>query len=144
MKEKVVRISMSLPEQLLKSFEEASKRLGFKDRSKAIQAAMRDLIAEQNLLRERDVKVVGAILTLYDHTSGNVEEYLTDVEHKFASNIVSSLHIHLDERLCFELIAVKGNANRLANLIKRVRKAKGIKQIKFAYVVSEQMLRKET
>ena len=64
--DRVSRISVSLPPGLLKDFDEACRRAGFGDRSKAVQMALRSFISEhQSGLAQRG-RVSGVILLAYD------------------------------------------------------------------------------
>ena len=46
MSEGVSRISISVPPDLLRKFDEALKRLGYEERSKAVQAAMQSFVTK--------------------------------------------------------------------------------------------------
>ncbi len=64
--EGVARISMSLPPELLEAFDRASEHSGYRDRSKAMQAAMRSFISDFET-GVREGHVVGSIVMVYNH-----------------------------------------------------------------------------
>ena len=132
--DQVVRISVSIPSELLMRFDDNIKRLGYESRSKAVQDAMQSLITESKWICEKMGTGVGAITMVYDHEVKGLEEELTDIQHHFEETICSSMHVHLDADNCLEIIAVKGKANRVRELAQELRTKKGVKQIKLAIV----------
>jgi CopG family nickel-responsive transcriptional regulator len=50
----------------------------------------------------------GTITAIYDHEVKGLEESLTDTQHLYKGIINSAMHIHLDEKNCLLVIAVKG------------------------------------
>lgn len=130
----VSRISVSVPAELLRKFDEAVNRIGYEDRSKAIQAAMRDLVTESKWICEKRGTGVGAIAMIYGHHMKGLEEGITEIEHEHADTVVSSMHVHLDEDNCLEIIAVRGGASEIQELSNELKTKRGIKQLKLAIV----------
>ena len=71
---RVERISFSTPPTLLKQFDDSLKMLGYKDRSKALQIAMRNFVTEYAWKEREDEQGAGAILLTYDHESHGLQE----------------------------------------------------------------------
>lgn len=133
MKDKgVVRFSVSTNPDLLQKFDQAIRRLGY-DRSKAVQAAMRNYLGELTLSEGRGV-VAGALVALYNHGTAGLEEKLTDIQHGFQHLITSTLHIHLTEDVCLEIIAVKGQVKETRELAQKIMVQRGVMQLKLALV----------
>ena len=59
--------------------------------------------------------------------SARFRQIAESIQHHFEHLIVSSLHVHLDADNCLEVIAVKGDPQRIRALVTRVRSLKGIK-----------------
>ncbi len=133
-KKQVSRISISVSSDLLKSFDDHIKRLGYDNRSKAIQNAMQSLITESKWMCEKMGKGVGAIATVYNHGYKGLEEELTDVQHHFEGTICSSMHVHLDADNCLEIIAVRGEAQEIRDLAQELKTRRGVKHLKLAIV----------
>ncbi|MEM2873139.1 MAG: nickel-responsive transcriptional regulator NikR [Nitrososphaerales archaeon] len=131
----VSRISISLPPDLLDEFDRVIKQMGY-DRSKAIQASIRNFLTENRWMHEEKGTVMGALVMIYDHEVKGLEESLTDAEHLYSSIISSSMHIHLDERNCLEIIAVKGKVESIRDLAQELMRKRGVKQIRLAIVTS--------
>jgi CopG family nickel-responsive transcriptional regulator len=113
----VSRFSVSVDPQLLTEFDEIIRGIGY-TRSSAIQVAMRDFLTNYKWSEANEKNTAGAVTMIYDH------DYI-DV-------ITSSTHVHLDHDNCLEILAVKGNTNRIHKLIQCLRVVKGVKQLKFS------------
>lgn len=137
MGEGVSRFSVSLPPSLLKGFDEACRRAGFRDRSKAIQMAMRSFVSE-HLSSDARGKVSGVILLAYDPEVRGLERVLVEAQHEERRIISSSVHNHLDERNCLEAVMVHGDAGRVRELSERLGRQRGVKFVKtLSFQVSE-------
>jgi len=123
-KNKVRRISISLPPELLHDFDKLTKSLGY-ERSRAVQIAMRDFIASHYWTRS-EKNVVGALLVTYNHEIKGIVDRIIDIQHKYSSLISSSMHIHLDEKRCLEIIIVKGITSSVKELLKGMTNTDGI------------------
>jgi CopG family nickel-responsive transcriptional regulator len=130
-REKITRASFSIEPSLLEEFDSLLRSMGY-DRSKGIKTAIRNFITEYRW-RVAEGTGSGTIVLLYDLTSKGVEEELTKIQHEHERTISSSMHIHLDERNCLEIIAVKGDMKEIQSLVKALEK-RGIKQLKLAIV----------
>ena len=128
---RVSRISVSVPPDLLLKFDETVNSLGY-TRSKAIQVAMRDFITDYKWGIEEKGTVTGALNMVYDHETKGLEETITDIQHRYRETITSTIHIHLDERNCLEIVAVKGEVKKIQSLAKELTAQRGIKQLKLA------------
>ena len=120
----LTRFSVSLPQSLLKSFDETIKHSQYKTRSKAIG----DLISE-SLTRHtwsEDGDLAGAIIFTYDHHKRDLANNLTKIQHDYHHIIVSSQHVHLDHDNCLEIIVIKGKAKEVKKLTKKLNTIKGI------------------
>jgi CopG family nickel-responsive transcriptional regulator len=127
---KIVRVSATFPEDLLRDFDEIIKKTGYENRSKAIQDAVRLFISERKWLQEEKGMQAGVLMLLYDHEVRGLEDALTDVQHHHANLISSTMHIHLTERDCLEAIAVKGEAEDIRKLSDELSSKRGVKILK--------------
>jgi len=131
----VSRFGVSVPPELLKEFDRTIARMGY-DRSKAIQLAMRNFLTEYIWKCEGEGVAAGTMTIIYDHDVKGLEETLTDTQHYYSSIITSAMHVHLDERNCLLVIAVKGEVKTIQNLAKELMGKRGIKQLKLATALS--------
>lgn len=128
--EKVARISITFPPDLLKEFDEVIRKMGYENRSKAVQDAVRLFVSERKWLQEERGLQAGVLMLLYDHEVRGLEDALTDVQHSYAHIISSTMHIHLTERDCLEAIAVKGDASEIRKLSDELSSKRGVKILK--------------
>jgi CopG family nickel-responsive transcriptional regulator len=133
----VTRISLSLPPELLSKFDETANRAGFADRSKAIQATMRDFITEQAQTLKDDSPITGSLLVVYDHEARGIDAALTDLEHHSMKIISSSIHIHMDSRRCLKIVVLRGRFGEMRSLERSLRNLKGVLQIKLSFLKTE-------
>jgi CopG family nickel-responsive transcriptional regulator len=129
----VSRFSVSAPSDLLQEFNSAISDVGY-SRSEAVQTAMRNLLSEWRWVREAKGIMTGAIVVIYDHEARGVEEGLTNTQHHNQDIISSTMHIHLDDRHCLEMVAVKGEVKEVQKLAKELTRQRGVKQTKLALV----------
>ncbi|MDD5503503.1 MAG: nickel-responsive transcriptional regulator NikR [Candidatus Thermoplasmatota archaeon] len=123
------RISMSLPLDLIAAFDVISKKAGQRNRSNAIAAAMRDYVTSNKWIKESG-KVSGAIVLTYDHDARGINDALTEAQHVAGEVISASMHVHLEEHTCLEMIAVKGEAEEVKKLANELNKIKGVLGLK--------------
>lgn len=128
--EGVTRISMSLPEDLLVSFDETSKKKGYFKRSEAIREALRNFILESKWTTDEDTVLVGTISMVYDHEVRSLVDKLIDIQHSSGVVVKASLHLHLDEHNCMEIIAMEGKAKELRKISETMISKKGVKNLK--------------
>jgi len=131
---KVGRISFSTPLSLVKDFDESLSELGYGDRSKALQMAMRNFVTEYAWKAEKGKLGAGALLLTYDHEAHGIQEELTHAQHRYRDVISSTMHIHLDELRCLEIISVKGKLERIQMMAKELMKTKGVSQFKLSTI----------
>lgn len=127
-----MRFSVSLPPPLVKEFDNLWKDMGYGNRSKAIHDAMRTFISEFKWAYKEEEHVAGAILILYYIDKPNLLEKITSIQHKFRDIIFSTMHVHLEENKCLEIVAVNGRVDEIKKLTLELTAKKGVKQIKVA------------
>ena len=119
---------------LLNRFDEVITKMGYTDRSRALQTAMTNFITEYTWTMEKRKAGVGAILFTYSHRPHNLQEALVDIQHHYRDVVNSTTHIHLDELRCLEIVSVRGQTTRIQELAKRLMKTRGVTQLKLSVV----------
>ena len=127
---KITRIGVTFPPNLLKEFDEAIEKMGYDNRSKAIQDAVRSFLTEYRLLQKQKGTNAGVLVMVYDHEVKGLEDALIETQHKHSHVVSSSLHVHLSERECLEAVAVKGDADEIRKLAQELATKKGVKQVR--------------
>ena len=127
---KIVRVGVTFSPDLLRDFDETIGKIGYENRSKAVQDAVRMFVSEKKWLQEEKGTQAGVLMMLYDHEVRGLEDALTDIQHHHANIICSTMHIHLSERDCLEAIAVKGDAAEIRRLSDELTARRGVKILK--------------
>lgn len=121
----LTRFGVSVESSLLSKFDFLIKQRNYPNRSDAIRELIRNELTKQGW--EQDQEIAGAVTILYDHHKRELLNKVMDVQHDFHKIILSSQHIHINHNICFEIIALKGNAKEIQNLTDRLKAIKGIK-----------------
>jgi CopG family nickel-responsive transcriptional regulator len=108
--------------------------MGYTNRSKAIHDALRSFITEFEWMQKDKGQVTGAVLMLHYLDKPRLLDEITNIQHKHEEVIPSTMHIHLEENKCLEIVAVKGNVQKVKKLAQDLMKKKGVKQLKTAFV----------
>jgi len=115
---------------LLKQFDRLIARKGYSSRSEAFRDMAREALSEE-LLADEAAEAVAAISLVYDHDVPNLSSKLTEHQHHALDLIKSTLHIHLDEHRCLEVLVVRGPFGRVRELADNLISIKGVKYGKF-------------
>jgi len=128
MPDAVARFTVSLPPELLTTFDEVCAHKGYASRSEAIRDAIRDyLVAHHWSAEEVDGEVVGTITLVYDHEVRRLSDELLERQHRNHTRVLSSMHVHLDPRNCLEVVVVKGTGPEVAALADELISLRGVK-----------------
>ena len=126
MADRTVRFSVSISSDLLEKFDQAVREKSYSSRSKAIRDLIVNFIVEREW-EKSDREVMGSLTILYDHESRGLLERLLDIQHERRDNIISTMHMHIDEQNCMEILAVKGYPKEIRELADKILSCKGVK-----------------
>jgi CopG family nickel-responsive transcriptional regulator len=118
------RFSFSIEKSLAEKLEKMIKENHYENRSEFI----RDLVRGKMVADEWQVdgEALGTISLLYDHHKRNLGEKLVEMQHHHAAKVLATTHVHLDERICAEMIMVRGKAGDIRHLYDHMRQEKGV------------------
>jgi len=122
----VIRFGVSMSSALLKSFDELLAKMGYSSRSEAIRDFIRNRLVEEEW-KETDRGTVGTITLVYNHEIRELTEILTSLQHQYYKQIISTMHIHLDEYNCLEVLVVKGKTSEIKKIADRLISTRGVK-----------------
>ncbi|ASJ17465.1 nickel-responsive regulator [Thermococcus chitonophagus] len=122
----LVRFGVSIPEELLEKFDRIIEEKGYANRSEAIRDLIRDFIVRYEW-EVGNEEVAGTITMVYNHDEADVVKELLDLQHEYLDEIVASLHVHMDEHNCLEVVVVKGEAKKIKRIADRLLSLKGVK-----------------
>ena len=123
----LVRFSVAMPEELLMRFDALVARRGVaKNRSEMVRDLVREALVEEET-QIVGTEVMGTITIVFDHHAGDVQDTLNSIQHSNLGLIISTTHVHLDERNCLEVIIVRGETFEVKDVADRILGTKGVK-----------------
>ncbi len=122
----VERIGVSLEQDLLAAFDKLIVQKGYPSRSEAIRDLVREQIGAERLADPKG-HAVAAVFLVYDHHSTKLMGALTDLQHSHVLQTISSMHIHLNEHDCLEIIVLRGPVGEINKTAEHMISMKGVK-----------------
>jgi CopG family nickel-responsive transcriptional regulator len=123
---KTTRFGISIDARLLEKFDGMIAGKGYANRSEALRDLMRDQLVE-NAWASNNEDVVGTFTMVYSHESRELTKKLTELQHQNLVHIISSLHVHLDEHNCLEVLIIRGKSKKVKAISDRLIGIKGVK-----------------
>jgi CopG family nickel-responsive transcriptional regulator len=122
----LTRFGVSIPDSLLGDFDRLIAHKGYQNRSEAIRDLIRDSLVTEEW-KEGKKEMVGTISLVYNHHTRELSRILTRLQHDHYRTILSTLHIHMDEHNCLEVLVVKGKGEEIKKIGDRLIGTKGVK-----------------
>ncbi|HEB37801.1 MAG TPA: nickel-responsive transcriptional regulator NikR [Thermoplasmatales archaeon] len=130
----VVRFGVSLEPELLRRFDKIIRKRGYSNRSEAIRDLIRKALVEEEI-SQPEKKIVGVLSIVYDHDFSDITHKLLHIQHSQHSKVRSTMHIHLDEKNCLEVLVVEGKTSEIKSFADRIQSLKGVKYSKMSLFV---------
>ncbi|WP_305064321.1 nickel-responsive transcriptional regulator NikR [Methanococcoides sp.] len=130
MEHELMRIGVSLPDNLLNKFDSIIESRGYSSRSEGIRDSIRNYINQYEWMSDIRGRRVGTITIIYDHTKRGLSNAITDIQHDYSDLIKSSVHIHLDHDNCLEVVIFDGEGELIKEMDERLMALKGVKYVK--------------
>ena len=128
------RLSVSLPSSLVREFDAVWHSMKYTNRSKAVHDAIQNYITEHKWMQEEEGELIGALVLLYYFDKPALLNTIMQIQHEFESVIASSMHVHMTQDKCLEILAVKGSAEHMKSLMQKLMAQKGVKQARLAAI----------
>lgn len=119
------RFTVSMEDDLLEDFDDFIKGRQYQNRSEALRDLIRGRIIEKEWQAEKDV--MGVISLVYDHHQHQLQEKVTELQHGFHHQIISTTHVHMDHNNCLEVIIVRGKAGEVRGLANSLMALRGVR-----------------
>jgi CopG family nickel-responsive transcriptional regulator len=119
------RFGVSIEDVLLRRFDGLLAGKGYRNRSEAIRDLIRDLLVNEEWEAGTE-ETAGTITIVYSHDTKELTETLTDLQHRHHGAIVSTMHIHLDNHNCLEVLIVRGRGKKIKEIADRLIGTKGV------------------
>lgn len=123
----LVRFSVAMPEGLLMEFDQLVARRGLaKNRSEVVRDLVRDALVEEECATPGGL-VMGTLTIIYGHHSNDLQEKLHAIQHDYFDTIISTMHVHVDEHMCLEVIVMRGETGLVQSAANLILGTKGVK-----------------
>ena len=109
MKDPLVRFSVAIGGELLRKFDQYRELHRYPNRSEAVRGLMRAALIEETIADDES-EAMGVVTLIYDHHVSRIARRLTDLQHHHLDRVVTTTHVHLDEKRCLEVILLRGPA----------------------------------
>ena len=124
-KEKISRISVSLPENLLRQFDDMVADKACDSRSQLIV----DMIHQQLIQHHQDVGqdvMAGTINLVFDHSIPNLQKHLAELQYKYIDEVISSLNVNLAQSKTMSVVLVQGPGDKLKQIANEMISQRGV------------------
>jgi CopG family nickel-responsive transcriptional regulator len=120
------RISLSLPGSLVKDIDRIADHRGFPSRSAAIADMLRQATNRHDAM-DGSAIMAGTISIVYQSMKNNCQLQLVKLQRKHIAEVISSLHIQLEDHHVMEVMVVQGPAKNLKNIADEFISCRGVK-----------------
>jgi len=134
----IVRFGVSIDEKLLGKFDSLISDKGYVNRSEAIRDLIRDMIISQEVSKSES-EAVGTLTLVYSHEVRELSDRLNDIQHLYFKNIVSAVHIHLDEHNCLEVLILRGKVRLINEIADRLLSVKNVRHAKLTITSAQEL-----
>lgn len=122
----LMRFSVAMPEDLLMSFDQLVARRGLaKNRSEVVRDLVRDALVEEECATPGAV-VMGTLTIVYSHHSSDLQDKLHAIQHDYFEYIISTMHVHVDQHMCLEVIVMRGETGLVQDIANLILGTKGV------------------
>ncbi len=126
MGDKLVRFSITIPEELLDYIDKNLIKRGYSSRSEFVRDLVREMIVSDRWSDDQN-EVVGVLTVIYDHHQRELTQKMIDLQHSKYINIMCTTHVHLDHNNCLETIIIKGKPSDIESISVKIAGLKGVK-----------------
>jgi len=137
METELSRIGISLPKNLLDRFDEIITARGYSSRSEGIRDAIRNYITYSRWMSDVHGERQGVITMIYDHDQRGLLPVLTDIQHEFREIVQATLHSHVTQNRCLEVVLLHGDGAQLKALAEKLMSHKGVESVKLTTISVE-------
>jgi CopG family nickel-responsive transcriptional regulator len=123
MKDDLVRFGVAMERSLLDKFDAIVETRGV-TRSEVLRDLVRAEVVKTHVVR--GVPAVATLTLVYDHHVRELTERLTEFQHQLGDQVRSTLHVHLDEHRCLEVIVLRGRSDELKRVAERLLATRGV------------------
>lgn len=120
------RVSITIPRSVLSKFDSMLAQRGFANRSQAIAEILNREIIEASGDQEDQV-MAGTITLFYSTRRNNLLGTLSKIQRAHLAEVISSLHVQLEDDHIMEVLVVQGPSKKLRSIANELITCKGVK-----------------
>ena len=120
-------VSLSLPEQMVKSMDQIEESVGFAGRSELVRAAIRLLLEDT---KEKDALTGRTTAVIVVGHAKDDEEPVTRLKHKFEDIVRTHVHVKVSHEDCVEVFVLAGEGRDIASMTKEFEKERKIRSVR--------------
>ncbi len=124
-------VSLSLPEQMVKSMDEIQDSVGFSGRSELVRAAIRLLVEDTKEKNEMNGKMNAVVVV--GHASAD-EDPVTKLKHSYGDIVRTHVHCKVSREDCIEVFVLAGEGKEIAAMAKGFERERKVKTVKLLRV----------
>lgn len=125
-KDKVKRVSISLPESVYHQLDSLVAARGFDSRSQAVAEMITQEVADYSARLGNEI-MTGTITLVYEHRRTGLRQQLAEIEYNNIAEVITSLHVFLEDEHTMEVLLVQGPAEKLKCIADQLITCKGVK-----------------
>jgi CopG family nickel-responsive transcriptional regulator len=119
------RFSVSIPAGVVKGLDHLAKGKGFSNRSQCLTAMIREAVVDYEA-EDGETVMMGLVTIIYDHQKRNLQNKLTDLQHRYLKEIVTIQLVHLEKNQSLQILLVQGPARLLRKIADTFAALKGV------------------
>jgi CopG family nickel-responsive transcriptional regulator len=127
-------VSISMPGELLDKLDLFVKEAGYSSRSEVIRQVLREALSDYALTRTQKGWVMATATVVFSREEENVNPRLTTIRHEFDDLISGNMHLHMRGNYCVEIFIIEGSAERVLDLLTRIRSIRNIQQVRYTMI----------
>lgn len=120
------RISMTLPQSTLAQLDQMVGKRGYSNRSQAITEIINKELAHYSQQMDETI-MAGTITLFYQLSRPGLPARLAQIQREYIDEVISSLHVQLEDNYTMEVVLIQGPAATLRNIADELTTCKGVK-----------------
>jgi CopG family nickel-responsive transcriptional regulator len=135
--EQIERVGVSLEKKLLADFDKLIAQKGYQNRSEAIRDLIRQQLNRRRLSNPK-THAIASVCLVYNHHLTRLMEKLTSLQHSHLLQAICSMHVHLNEEDCMEIIILRGPVGEINKVAENILSQKGVRLGRINFITAEQ------
>lgn len=121
----LVRVSLSLEDDLLDKLTTLMRVHGYENRSEFVRDMIRERLVDDEWREDREV--VGTINIISHHDSVALRKKLTTLLHEYRKLVLSTTHLHLDPepQHCIDIVLFRARSSEVREMTNKIKQMKG-------------------